>query len=715
MKIEIRPDKVNDPTWIDYRSIEFSNTETTNTLIDCIRELLQNSWDAFNGGNENKGVKFKFKITLDKLDKNILPFDVYEEYLHKSNEHYNMLINRDRSDIDKEYKKINHFFLKIIKGEMYYLNIEDNSGGLEGTTRYTNQKLGSKALVQSDMSVKPNINNSMGTYGKGKYTSIIHSPIRTVFYINQRRDKKYFIGKSEINPYSFEDTETGLDKFKGKEFYWGKSNLEDQCDWIELDETNKKIKNLRNFNSDGLSTIIPIILNNEKSDWKEQCAYSIISSFFKIIEDDRVEIQIEDRTQLKNNYYTINNHDDIKTTIKDLKKSNFIRTNNNVGEEFNKIESFVLDRNPKVYKESFKLIVDGKKRNYEIDLKLFKAGKTESGIKKDYFSFVRDGMLLRKEDMLSGGLPYSNNLKFYGYVSTPSKELNKILSQFEPPSHDQIVPKIHSKLPDKLPDSWHLTRFLGEIRKWTFKKLKENCFDSSNTNQKTTWLFEGQNNKGNENQTDQPVYSRNYRLKKDDFKIINPKTISLLTEGEVLFLNKDGDLTTHKLDPKGDYVEYVRRKPKIRPPRPPVPPPDDPPVEKRKVNRKKIDKPAIEKTGKVHPKNFQSKITKKENNITNYTISIDDVDFSNINKFRIKQESISTTKAVSFKVKKAFFNGHRINSILVVKSGTNQSLVSGYDLKIEQIHKIEKTESILKLELEELYSTFSTFEISIHK
>ena len=127
---------------------------------------------------------------------------------------------------------------------MYYLNIEDNSGGLEGTTMYTDEKHGSKALLQQDMSVKGNNNSKLGTYGKGKYTSILHSPIRTVLYINQRGDKKYFIGSSEINSYSFNvEGEEKLKKYKGKQFYWGKlRDFEDQCDWIELDENNKNIK-----------------------------------------------------------------------------------------------------------------------------------------------------------------------------------------------------------------------------------------------------------------------------------------------------------------------------------------------------------------------------------------------------------------------------------------------------------------------------------------
>ena len=325
MKIEIRPDVHKNKTFIDSRSLDFTSSDTTNSLIDCVRELLQNSWDAFIGRkNRANDEKFKFKITLNELDKNLLPFNEYVNYLKESNDHYSMLIKRDNSDKDKWCKKINESFLEIINNDqMYYLNIEDNSGGLDGTTMYTDEKHGSKALLQPDMSVKEN-KNSMGTYGKGKYTSILYSPIRTVFYINQREDKKYFIGYSEINSYSFNVDEENKKKYYGKEFFWGKPNFENHCDWIELEENNKNVKDLRFINADGLSTIIPT--NKRKIDWMNECAYSIISSFFTIIEDERVDIQIEDRTQSPRPiFYKISNHREIVETINEIKKSSFLK------------------------------------------------------------------------------------------------------------------------------------------------------------------------------------------------------------------------------------------------------------------------------------------------------------------------------------------------------------------------------------------------------
>lgn len=713
MNIKIRPDIDKNVTHIDYRVLDFTNTDTTTSLIDCVRELLQNSWDAFIGRNEkNNGEKFKFKITLNKLDKGIFPFKEYKDYLKESNDFYSEIIDRDGNDKDKHCKKINDSFYKIVNdNEMCYLNIEDNSGGLDGTTMYTSKKHGSKALLQHDMSVKPN-NNSIGTYGKGKYTAILLSPIRTVFYINQRKNKKYFVGLSEINSFPFSN-DNGIEKFKGKHFFWGKPNKENNCDWIELDETNNNIKNLRNLNSDGLSTIILSKMIN--SDWMNECAYSIISSFFTIIEDERVEISIEDRTQSKSNFFTIKNHEDVVSTFRDIKKSTFYTENNkNIKEEFDKIESFVLNQNSEEYRKEFVLKVGDKKIKYDIKLKLFNSGEEEDGIKKDYFNFVREGMLLRKQNMLISNIPYTNNLKFYGYLFSNNIDLNRILSQFEPPSHDQFITGIHGdNLPEGLPKSRILAAFLNEIKRWTYDKIDEKCYPNTNSNQKTTWMFQGQNNKGQGNELEQPSYTRNYKLRENDFKIINTTSTSLLTEGEVLFLNKNGETKTHKLDPNGDYIEYVRRRPKNRRPGPPNPN-INPPAEKRRVNINKPNQPAEARTGLVNPKNFRSKLIKKEKNITNYTINFEDVDFSDIDILRIKQQSLGTTKVTSFKIEKAFLNGHRINKILEIKKDRNQPIVFAYDLKIDQIHKTNKSNSNLKLEIEELNSTFSSFELSIH-
>ncbi len=722
MKIKIRPYIQRDKSFIDTRSLIFTPSDTTNSLIDCVRELLQNSWDAFIGNNKIGNIdKFKFKITLNKFNKDLLPFNDYANYLKQSNDYYSMLIKRDNDDKDKHCKEINDTFLKIIDDQMYYLNIEDNSGGLEGTTMYTDEKHGSKALLQQDMSVKGNNSNSkLGTYGKGKYTSILHSPIRTVFYINQRGDKKYFVGSSEINSYSFKvEGEEKLKKYKGKQFYWGKLiDSEDQCDWIELDENNKSIKDLRFINADGLSTIITT--NQRNIDWMNECAYSIISSFFTIIEDERVDIQIEDRTQSKPLFYKISNHQEIVDTINKIKKSNFYSKNENkdkVQDEFHKIEHFVKNDNPEIYEEEFALKVDDEKRKYNIKLKLFQAGETKDGIKKDYFSFVRDGMLLRKQNMLMKNLMYTNNSKFYGYVYSDNKILNGILSQFEPPSHDEFITTIHGhgeNLPLGLPKGRELASFINKIKDWVHKIVNENCFGESNLSKKTTWIFQGQNNLGQSNETESPSYTRNYKLKENDFKRISPNSISLLTEGEILLLDKNGDKTTHKLDPKGDYVEYVRRKPIKIIYDPPGPPNPDPPVEKRKVNKKKPDQPAIARTGLVHPKYFRSKLIKKEKEISNYTINFDELDLSNINTLRIKQQSLGATKASSFKIKKAFLNGHRIVTILPIKKDRLQPMiVFAYDLRIDQTHKSNKSNIDLNLEIEELNSTFSSFEISI--
>ena len=101
-------------------------------------------------------------------------------------------------------------------------------------------------------------------------------------------------------------------------------------------------------------------------------------------------------------------------------------------------------------------------------------------------------------------------------------------------------------------------------------------------------------------------------------------------------------MTTHRLDPKGDYVEYVRRKPKKNGKRGGINP--DPPAKKRKVNTKIPDQPAIGRTGLVNPKNFRSKLIKKEGVNTKYSINLYDVDLSNIKKLRIKQESLEKLK-----------------------------------------------------------------------
>ena len=121
-------------------------------------------------------------------------------------------------------------------------------------------------------------------------------------------------------------------KYKGNEFS-GKGYNEDFCDWLELTDINA-IKNLRNINDDGLSTIIP---TNEKNDnWMEECAYSVITSFFTLIGNEKIEIKIEDWTKPTPIYYSLNSDEEILSTINKIKKSNFYLSNNHIQDEFDK-------------------------------------------------------------------------------------------------------------------------------------------------------------------------------------------------------------------------------------------------------------------------------------------------------------------------------------------------------------------------------------------
>ena len=266
------------------------------------RELTQNSIDASKRKIDTKLTKVRFSLkTLDLsfINSNSL-LDSIEECLS-----FNTKENT-RARLKKFKTKVENGF-----GNIQCLLVEDESGGLDGESRFSGGLMNILAENYSEKS-----SSDLGSFGVGKTTALYISSFGTVFYLNQRDGKQSFIGKTKLSGYKKKNEERA---FFGPNLFCGlptKNRNEKVADWSSV----KPELNLRTFENDGLTTIIPVDLEEldySNLDWKEVCAVSCIKSYFKNFEDNTLELEFIDG---ENPPYIIN-HSNYKVEFKRLSET----------------------------------------------------------------------------------------------------------------------------------------------------------------------------------------------------------------------------------------------------------------------------------------------------------------------------------------------------------------------------------------------------------
>lgn len=243
------------------------------------RELTQNSIDANKRNKDSKLTKVRFSlktIDLSFIDLDSLLESIDDCLLFNTKENTRARLKKFKSKVEDGLNNIQ------------CLLVEDESGGLDGKSRFSG---GLMNILGENYSEKSS--SDLGSFGVGKTTALYISSFGTVFYVNQREGKLLFIGKTKLSGYKKQDEERA---FFGPNLFCGsptENGNETVADWssIGLD------LNLRTLENDGLTTIIPVDLEEldySNLDWKDVCAVSCIKSYFKNLEEKTLELEFID-------------------------------------------------------------------------------------------------------------------------------------------------------------------------------------------------------------------------------------------------------------------------------------------------------------------------------------------------------------------------------------------------------------------------------------
>ena len=266
-------------------------SENDTPLSLMVRELIQNSIDA------NDSAKANIKICLKTIDLSFLDKKGLIESLDHCIKETKKQNTKGRFLAFKE--EVNREF-----NNLKCLIIEDESGGLDGTSRF--KKGGLRSIVGENFSEKPS--SDLGSFGVGKSTAIRLSSFGTVFYLNQKDGLKKLIGNSILSGFT-----KGTEAFYGPNVFCGKETIngsEKVSDWNEFDDND----NIRSLNKDGLTTVVPIGNNNlshENIDWIQTSLLSSIKSYFKSFENNSLVLTLKDEINKKELIINNSNYKDI--------------------------------------------------------------------------------------------------------------------------------------------------------------------------------------------------------------------------------------------------------------------------------------------------------------------------------------------------------------------------------------------------------------------
>lgn len=424
----------------------FKNVSGKNDLLSLtIRELVQNSLD------NKKNEKVKINIRLEKINYDFVDFSSLETCI------------KDCLETEKKESERNRLFKLKSKiagaSEFYTLTIEDDSGGLSGSSRidYKGDTPGLESILAENFSTKDASN--LGSFGVGKITALLASDIHTVYYVNSVSGINKIIGKTLLSGYR---SRNSLD-YSGPEIYCGEpkaNNNTIQVDWSDCDIAT--FESVRKIKGDGLSTLIPV---GEKIfdfpiSWENRAVFSCINSYFQKIEEDMLEIIIEDVDKNvkifinKSSYRRLYNEledvfegDDLEFDIKKMKfnylllrpvilgedpvkkikeelKFNLIKQNNSV-DKFNGYAEITFYKNEKLEK-----LIDDERLTNEF---------------RYNFRIIRNGMLIRNFQLPN----YKNNKSLHSYKYSGIVEFktimgmlsiaDKVISPMETQSHDNLA------------------------------------------------------------------------------------------------------------------------------------------------------------------------------------------------------------------------------------------------------------------------------------
>lgn len=419
-----------------------------NQLEVLIREHIQNSRDAFSK-REKAPEKLIFKVSRKKID-----FEFAK--LNELQKCFDDCIMYKEKQIDEEYQSQNNPLVKLKetlkdlkkrKNDIFWATIiEDNGCGLDGVSRKPSTEKKTGKIIILDEGDSNKYSNEGGAFGVGKLSAFANNDLSTVFYITSNNGSKHLIGKTKLE--SYVRKEGKKTQQCGPNIFFGKIESDENGNVIS-DWYQPKKRSLRSIEGDGLTTIIPSLKSPEDYQWGLQVCYATIHSYFRLFEENSIEVVVED--DLTNDIIKINNATYQEIYIK-CEELGYLNDEKFLQDKYSYhlVRPFVLGKQHyssyKTKEVTFK-ITNGYKGTAIIHLyqnkflekiieELDSKNKKSDNMKT--FRFIRKGMLLRSELLPKRKIFDPLFCGFIEFMLEDGDKLNEILRYGETKSHDML-------------------------------------------------------------------------------------------------------------------------------------------------------------------------------------------------------------------------------------------------------------------------------------
>jgi hypothetical protein len=486
-----------------------------------IKEMTQNSLDALAEGEK----KLKIKITQITLSKNDIPnwealdkiFDYLIEYWGKQRQ-------IAFSNYFREAQR------KLNANEIIVFAFEDfKTTGLNG-----NMSQGSFRRLLLDEGVqgdKP-VDGSLGGFGIGKNAIFALTPMQTVFYTSYNSEGIKFMGVSKLAEYLDESNIK-----RSNRIYYG--------NWIsETPNTPNDLKYISEYleiptpfrrNEFGLSTFAIGI--NSSNKWTTPVIRSLITNYWYRFLNDGIEVEIIDFDGSKK----IINKENL-----DIESINMFTELTHQDEAFDKsilayIKAFKEPQVDGIYSKIINIHEFG-----EIKIHLIEQQEDESIEFPNKVVYIRDGMMIKEDSLGVGNL----QKKIAGVIFCESVKGNKILSQMEPPAHDNFSPERLNRLGGELKESdgRNILKEINKAKKEAIKKLQEKYTISSRSSALVDEIFSGFTDStalgtsdGISSISKKEEFYKRKKQKDDSIEKKTPEDLFIISEGKINNTSELGD------------------------------------------------------------------------------------------------------------------------------------------------------------------------------
>lgn len=408
-------------------------TFSGNSANSIVKELTQNSLDA---RIDRKG-NLKIRVSKKEVTKSQIPdFDNFERTLGEMEKYWNSK--------SSQYSNFFKTAKDSIKGKNVtvfcfedFLTSGLNGDDYEGTFK--------TCVNDENVSVKNN-SDSLGNHGIGKNSVFGFSGVQTVFYTSLNQSKEYkFKGVSKLGTYK--DSHGTM---KSDRMYYG----ENTKNGVRLISDPKSIPQVFMREEEGLSQFV---LGAELPvDWDIQIKKAFIKNYWLLFEMNKLEVVIQEDILNNENY---------------LDQARIL------------FDGDTSKENPLPFIETLKhhQILETQEIHKLGNIKFYvKEQKENDLIFPNKVVFLRDGMMIKMDNLGVGGLPSS----IAGVMYCDNEKGNSILGAMEPHAHDNFYPELVKKKEIRgvtVADAEKALKEIDRFKKDVIRKIKEQYTTETNT------------------------------------------------------------------------------------------------------------------------------------------------------------------------------------------------------------------------------------------